>query len=171
MARWIPLFTYQRLGSLHVRSNTRTSFAPADRQSSARATTTSGSVLAACSGVRSHPIFGLRTTTSPRDRIVLPPPSASTALRTLPAALAPDAPAPCALFPAAAASRRREPKPPESRLLPPAISPLPHATAVPAGVPKHFRNCLRSIPQRLITPPEIHHSNIEFYHFLFLYLK
>src|SRR3972149_12040054 len=121
MARWIPLFTYQRPGPLHVRSNTRTSFAPADRQSSARATTTSGSVLAACSGVRSHPMFGLRTTTSPRDRIVLIPPSASTALRTFSAALEPDATPTCALFSAAAASRGREPQPPESRLPPPAL--------------------------------------------------
>ncbi len=69
----------QRLGSLHEPSATTTFFAPASKASLMTAATTSGFVLAAWMGMRSHPMFGLTTTTSPRDTKRFMPPIASTA--------------------------------------------------------------------------------------------
>jgi hypothetical protein len=89
---------------LQVRSKTRTDFAPAARHISATATTNSGSVFAACSGVRSHPMLGLRTITSPRETNDFIPPSSATALRARSAGLAAEATATSAVFPAAARS-------------------------------------------------------------------
>ena len=63
----MPLRSKQLRGSLQLTSVTTTFFAPASWQSRTSAATSSGLVLAACSGARSQPMFGLITTTSPRE--------------------------------------------------------------------------------------------------------
>ena len=54
----------QRRGSLQLTSVTITRLAPACQHCRTTSATNSGLVLAACSGVRSHAMFGLSTTTS-----------------------------------------------------------------------------------------------------------
>ena len=56
----------QRFGSLHDPSATTTFFAPASYARRMTAATTSGFVLAAWTGMRSHPMLGFTTTMSPR---------------------------------------------------------------------------------------------------------
>ena len=63
-AAWMPERWKQRRGSLQLTSVTMTRLAPACQHWRTTSATTSGLVLAACSGVRSQAMLGLRTTTS-----------------------------------------------------------------------------------------------------------
>ena len=81
-ARQMPERWKQRFGSLHEPSATTTFLAPASNASRMTAATTSGLVFAAWMGMRSQPMFGLTTTTSPRETNLPMPPIASTARRT-----------------------------------------------------------------------------------------
>jgi hypothetical protein len=69
------------LGSLQEASVTTTFFAPASNASFTTSATTSGFVFAACTGMRSQPMFGLIATTSPFETKRFIPPSAATARR------------------------------------------------------------------------------------------
>src|SRR5512134_881753 len=115
----------------------RTDFAPAARHISATATTTSGCVFAACSGVRSQPMLGLTTTTSPRATNTPIPPSAATAFLAFPPGDPPDATATGTGGPEAACSRDT---PPET-------------AAPPAATPAILRNSLRLKRHPIISAP------------------
>ena len=77
----MPLRWNERCGSLMHTSVTMTVLAPASTHSRTVSATTTGLVLAACSGVRSQETLGLMTTTSPRAMNRRMPPSSVTARR------------------------------------------------------------------------------------------
>src|SRR5512147_1017631 len=64
-ACWIPLRAKDATAELQELSLTITRLAPACQQRETKVATTSGFVVAACSGLRFHPMFGLTQTTSP----------------------------------------------------------------------------------------------------------
>ena len=78
----MPLRSKQASASLQLTSVTMTEPAPAALHSRTISATTSGFVVAACSGSRSHAMFGLTTTVSPREtNRAMPPKSRSRARR------------------------------------------------------------------------------------------
>ncbi len=84
----MPLRSKQASASLQLTSVTMTERAPAALHCRTIAATTSGFVVAACSGSRSQAMFGLTTTVSPRDTNRAMPPMSAMARSTSAAGLA-----------------------------------------------------------------------------------